>query len=189
MRRLFYGLLAAVTAGRLIELRISRRHRADLAARGAAPAADPVFPWIVALHVAVIAGAGVEVSALRRRFIPALGIPMLGLVCGATLLRWWVIRTLGAHWNVRVMDSAALGVVTKGPYRWVRHPNYLAVLVELCALPLVHTAWITALVGSAAHLLVLRRRIASEEAVLSADPIWRAEMGPKPRLFPLRIGA
>lgn len=184
---MFYALLAAVMAGRLVELRVSRRHREALAARGAAPAADPVFPWMVALHVAVIAGAGVEVWALRRPFLPALGIPMLALVVLATLLRWWVIRTLGAHWNVRVMDSAALGVITSGPYRWVRHPNYLAVLVELAALPLVHTAWITALVGTTAHLFVLRRRIASEEAVLAADPIWRAQMAGKPRLFSYRL--
>jgi methyltransferase len=112
---------------------------------------------------------------------------MLALVVLATLLRWWVIRTLGTHWNVRVMDSAALGVVTSGPYRWVRHPNYLAVLVELAALPLVQTAWITALLGSTAHLFVLRRRIASEEAVLAADPIWRAQMADKPRLFSVRL--
>jgi methyltransferase len=184
---MFYALLAAVMAGRLIELGISRRHREALAARGAAPAADPVFPWMVALHLAVIAGAGLEVGALHRPFLPALGLPMLALVALATLLRWWVIRTLGTHWNVRVVDSAALGVITSGPYRFVRHPNYLAVLVELAALPLVHTAWITALLGSAAHLFVLRRRIASEEAVLSADPIWRAQMADKPRLFSVRL--
>jgi methyltransferase len=186
-RALFGALLAAVMAGRLIELGISRRHRAALAALGAEPAADPVFPWMAALHVAVLVGAGVEVWALDRAFVPALGVPMMALVALATLLRWWVMRTLGTRWNVRVMSADALGVVTSGPYRWVRHPNYLAVLVELAALPLVHGAWLTALVGSTVHAFVLHRRIGAEEAVLSADPIWRTEMASKPRFFPRRL--
>ena len=106
------------------------------------------------------------------------------LFLGANALRWWVIRTLGAHWNVQVMDSARLGVVTTGPYRWVRHPNYTAVFVEMLALPLIHTAWITALAGGAAHAWVLRGRVAAEERVLLADPLYRAEMSAKPRFVP-----
>ena len=77
----------------------------------------------------------------------------------ANILRWWVIRTLAGHWNVEVMASTRVGVVTSGPYRWVRHPNYVAVVAELFALPMIHTAWITALVGTAAYLEILRRRV------------------------------
>jgi methyltransferase len=183
-RVLYLALLAAVSASRFVEVGISRRHRADLRARGARPASDPVFPWMVLLHAATILGAGVEVAAARRPFVPALAAPMLLLVALATLLRWWVIRTLGAHWNVHVMDSLGLGVVSDGPYRWIRHPNYLAVIVELAALPLVHTAWITAIASGAAHAWVLRRRIAAEEAVLHVDPAYRARMGHKPRFLP-----
>ena len=75
----------------------------------------------------------------------------------ANFLRWWVIRTLAGYWNVEVMASSRCGVVTSGPYRWVRHPNYVAVVAELFALPMMHTAWITALVGTAANLEILRR--------------------------------
>src|SRR6185369_15280419 len=103
----------------------------------------------------------------------------------ANLLRWWVIATMGAHWNVQVMGSTALGVVTGGPFRWVRHPNYVAVFVELGALPLVHGAFITAAAGAALHALVLRRRIALEEAILLADPRYREAMAGKPRFVPL----
>jgi methyltransferase len=95
-----------------------------------------------------------------------------------------VIRTLGDHWNVQVMNSLDLGVVTGGPFRVVRHPNYTAVFVELAALPLIHTAWITALVGSAAHAWVLSRRLAVEDAVLMSHPGYRAAMGGKPRFLP-----
>lgn len=182
--RLYLGLLAAVGAGRLIEMRLSRRHQRALGQRGVAVAREPGFLWMVALHAGVLAACATEVIALRRPFVPAVGIPALALFVLGNLLRWWVIATLGAHWNVRVMGSLALGVVTGGPFRWVRHPNYVAVFVELAALPLVNGAWLTALIGSALHLLILRRRIALEESILLADPRYRDAMGGKPRFIP-----
>ncbi len=183
-RGLYIGLIAVVAALRFVELGISKRHQRQLAARGATRAPDPRFPAMVAVHACVLAGAPVEVVFLHRLFIPALAAAMGALFLAANALRWWVIRTLGAHWNVQVMDSARLGVVTTGPYRWVRHPNYSAVFVEMLALPLIHTAWITALAGSLAHVWVLRGRVAAEERVLLAAPDYRAAMGSKPRFIP-----
>ncbi len=182
--RIFLFLLAAVGAGRLYEMRLSRRHQRALQARGIARVAEPRFRWMVLLHTGILVGAAAEVLLLRRPLIPALGGVALALVALATLLRFWVIATMGPHWNVQVMGSTRLGVVTGGPYRFIRHPNYVAVFVELLALPLVHTAWITATVGAALHALVLRRRIALEESVLLADPAYRAAMGGKPRFLP-----
>jgi methyltransferase len=181
---MFLLLLAAVGLGRLIEMRLSRRHQRALRGRGIARVAEPQFRWMVALHTGVLVGAALEVLAARRPFYPALAAPALALVTLAVLLRFWVIATMGPHWNVQVMGSTHLGVVTSGPFRWIRHPNYVAVFVELLALPLVHTAWITALLGSALHVLVLRRRIALEETVLLADPGYRAAMAGKPRFLP-----
>jgi methyltransferase len=82
------------------------------------------------------------------------------------------------------MQSAQLGVVTRGPFRFIRHPNYAAVFIELVALPLIHTAWLTALVGAAGHVWVLSRRLAVEEPVLLANPAYRAAMAHKPRFLP-----
>src|SRR5262245_43423691 len=124
---LYTLFLAAVGMGRLAEMRISRRRQRALAARGAKQVAEPHFRWMVLLHGGVLAGAALEVWLLDRPFIPALSIPMILLFALSNALRWWVIHTLAGHWNVQVMDSIALGVVTSGPYRWVRHPNYLAV--------------------------------------------------------------
>ena len=104
--------------------------------------------------------------------------------CFANFVRWWVIRTLGEHWNVQVMDSTKLGVITTGPFRYVRHPNYAAVFVEMIALPLIHTAWITALAGAIAHVLVLALRLSTEERVLFANPDYAAAMSSKPRFLP-----
>jgi methyltransferase len=182
---LYWALLGAVGLGRLIEMRVSRRHQRALAAGGVRRAAEPGFALMVALHAGILVGSALEVLALHRPFTPAVGIPALVVFALANVLRWWVIATLGPQWNVQVVGSSrALGVVTRGPYRWVRHPNYVAVFVELVALPLVHGAWVTALVGAALHVVVLRRRLAVEEPVLAADPAYRAAMGGKPRFLP-----
>jgi methyltransferase len=191
--RLYLSLLAAVAVGRLIEMRISRRHQRALASRNVSLAPEPGFRSMVALHAGVLLAAAIEVLAFHRRFIPAVGVPALIVFALANGLRWWVIATLGPHWNVQVMRSLSLGVVTDGPYRFVRHPNYVAVFVELLALPLIHGAWVTALLGGVLHGLVLRRRLAIEESVLIADAGYRRAMGDKPRFFPrlgrLRAGA
>ena len=180
----YLAVVAAVALLRLAELVISFRHRRALIASGATPIKEPHFKWMAALHTAILAGAALEVVTLHRPFVPALAAPALLLLVAATWTRWWVIQTLGRHWNVGVVDSTGQGVVDEGPYRWVRHPNYVAVFVELLALPLVHSAWITAVLGSIAHLFVLRTRIAAEDRVLLANPDYAARMGTKPRFFP-----
>jgi methyltransferase len=109
---------------------------------------------------------------------------MVVLFVMANIVRWWVIRTLGQHWNVEVMDSTRLGVITSGPFRYVRHPNYAAVFVEMIVLPLIHTAWITSVVGAVLHIVVLTVRLSAEERVLLANPDYAAAMSAKPRFFP-----
>jgi methyltransferase len=180
----FSALCVTVGAIRVIELQISQRRRRALAARGARPVDEPHFGAMVLLHTGILLGALAEAWLTRRPLRPALAVPALVLVIGANALRWWVIATLGPHWNVRIMESLSLGVVTGGPFRFVRHPNYLAVFVELAALPLVHTAYVTALAGAALHVWVLWHRITTEEVVLLADPAYRAAMGRKPRFIP-----
>lgn len=180
----YLALLAIVGLLRLVEIRVSRRNQRYLTSHGVAKVPEPHFRWMVIFHTAILVSAGLEVVLLQRPLLPLLAAPMAVLFLLANGLRFWVIRTMSWHWNVEVMDSTKLGVVTGGPYRWVRHPNYVGVFVELVALPLIHTAWLTALVGSALHVVVLRRRIRTEEAALLADPEYRAAMGSKPRFLP-----
>jgi methyltransferase len=180
----FLALLVAVAALRLVELRISRRHQREMLGRGAAKVDEPRFRWMVALHTAVLAGSAIEVVFLHRPFLPILASVMFIIFLAANAVRWWVIRSLGEHWNVQVVDSTRLGVVTSGPFRFVRHPNYAAVFAEMIALPLIHTAWITAIVGTVAHVVVLSQRLSTEERVLFANPDYRAAMAGKPRFLP-----
>ena len=184
----YLALLGAVGVGRLLEMRLSRRHQRHLQELGFPRERERGFAFMVMLHTGVLVAAAVEVLVARRPLIVGLAVPALVAFLLANVLRWWVIRTMAAHWNVNVVNSLALGVVTEGPYRFVRHPNYVAVFVELLALPLVHTAWLTALGGTALHAIVLRRRLALEESVLDADPTYRAQMGGKPRFVPRLAG-
>lgn len=180
----FLCLLLAVALLRIVELRISRRHQTGMIARGAAKVDEPRFRWMILLHTAVLSGAALEVLLLKRPFLPILAAMMFAVFLAANVVRWWVIRTLGEHWNVQVMDSTRLGVITSGPFRYVRHPNYAAVFTEMLALPLIHTAWITALAGTVAHIAVLSQRLSTEERVLFANPDYRATMSGKPRFLP-----
>jgi len=180
----YLTLLALVGFGRLLELRISRRNQRKLEKQGVGKVHEPHFRWMVFVHGGILAGAALEVTLLHRPLIPALAISMGALFVLANALRWWVIRTLAGYWNVEVMASPRVGVVTSGPYRWVRHPNYVAVVAELFSLPMIHTAWITAVIGTFADLEVLRRRLRVEDGVLMANAGYRITMGTKPRFLP-----
>ena len=104
---------------------------------------------------------------LGRAFLPWLGWPALVGVALAQALRWWCIATLGKQWNTRIVVIPGAGRVRTGPYRRLRHPNYVAVVVEGVCLPLVHTAWITATTFSIANAWVLRRRVVVENEALT----------------------
>jgi methyltransferase len=184
MRVAYLWLLVLVAIGRLAELKISRRNQRKLETQGVRKIPEPHFRWMVLLHAGVIVCAGAEVMILHRPFILALAVPMAVLFVLANLLRWWVIRTLAGHWNVEVMESSRMGVVSSGPYRWVRHPNYVAVVMEIFSLPMIHTAWITAIAGTLGDLEILRRRIKVEDGFLMSNPDYRLAMGGKPRFIP-----
>jgi len=183
-QRLYLLLVLAVVIERAVELVITRRNLAWARARGAREHGAGHYPWMVATHGFFLVACPLEVVALDRQFVPLLGAPMLGLVAAAMALRYWAIAALGRRWTTRVVVLPELPVVTGGPYRWLRHPNYLAVVIEVAALPLVHTAWITAVVFSAANALVLRRRITAEETALRAASDYDAAMAGRRALLP-----
>ncbi len=185
LKRITYTILVAgVGLGRVIELRVSRRRQHRLERAGMVKVPEPHFRAMVGLHGGVLAGSVLEVWLLKRRFRPHLALPALVTFLATNVLRWWVIQTLAEHWNVEVMNSLPWGVVAHGPYRFIRHPNYVAVFLELLALPLIGSAWLTAVIGSIAHVWVLKQRIGTEESVLLAHSTYREAMGPKPRFVP-----
>jgi methyltransferase len=151
---------------RLAELVVAKRNLDWSRARGGRETGFGHYPPMVALHTGLLVGCVLEVWLGDRPFVPALGWPMLVLALGSQGLRWWCVRTLGPQWNTRIIVVPNLGRVTSGPYRFLRHPNYVAVVVEGAALPLVHTAWLTAVAFTALNALLLAVRIRTENAAL-----------------------
>lgn len=164
----WYAVLVGLVAlERVAELVVSTRNARWAFARGGVESGRGHFPAMVALHTGFLIACLAEVVAGRRDFVPALGWPMLGLAIGSQALRWWCIKTLGPQWNTRVIVVPGLRRVTAGPYRFMAHPNYVAVVVEGIALPLVHSAWWTAIGFTALNALVLRARLRAENAALA----------------------
>ena len=161
-------LIGAVAVERLAEVVVAERHRSVSKERGGVEFGAAHYPAMVTLHTALLAGCLLEPVLLHRPFIPALGWPMLLIAVAAQALRWWCITTLGYQWNTRVIVIPGAERVTGGPYRFLPHPNYVAVIAEGIALPLVHTAWITAVVFTILNAVLLRTRIHVENRALAS---------------------
>ncbi|WP_328995488.1 isoprenylcysteine carboxyl methyltransferase family protein [Kribbella sp. NBC_01245] len=165
---LLYGVLVVLVGfERVAELVVSLRNAKWSFAQGGVESGQGHYPFMVVLHTGLLAGCLVEAILADRPFIPALGWIMLAVVVASQALRWWCITTLGHQWNTRVIVVPGLQLVAKGPYQWMRHPNYVAVVLEGAALPLVHTSWITAVVFTVLNIPLLAVRIRTEEAALT----------------------
>ncbi len=169
----FTALILLVACERVAELVVSRRNAAWSLERGGRETGAGHYPFMVVLHTGFLAGALLEAWWRRPDVSPGLAWSMLLVVLAAQALRWWCIATLGHRWNTRVIVVPGMEPVSDGPYRWLRHPNYVAVVLEGFALPLVHACWITAVVFTVANaaLLVVRIRVEDEAlATLPSDP-------------------
>jgi methyltransferase len=162
----YVALVALVAVERILELVVSKRNEQWSRARGAVEAGAAHYPFMVALHTGLLVACVLE--AWSRPFVPWLGWTMLAVVVASQALRWWCIATLGRQWNTRIFVVPGAGRVTGGPYRLFSHPNYVAVVLEGAALPLVHTAWITAVVFTVLNAVLLRVRITAENRALVA---------------------
>jgi methyltransferase len=179
---LFLGLFAA---RKVVDQRRSMRNVRRLQQqRQLLPSRDRALPWMLITHVAFFVLTPLEVVLLDRAFWPALGIPMMGLFLLATLLRWWATSLLGGQWNSRVIVPGDLRPVTSGPYRLVRHPNYLAVSLELLSAGLICSAYLSTTLVGALNLFSTIKRIHAEEEVLLQVPAYRSALGDRARLIP-----
>lgn len=173
----FVVLVALVGLERLAELVVSTRNAAWSLARGGVETGRGHYPVMVVLHTGFLVAMLVE-AVVRQPVVPGwLAWSMLLLVLAAQGLRWWCIATLGRRWNTRVIVVPGLPPVTTGPYRWLRHPNYVAVVVEGVALPLVHACWITAVAFTVANAALLTVRIRVENTALAGLPRAGAPAG------------
>lgn len=175
---LFPALVVAQAALRLIELAVSARNeRATTGER----AAGSRYPLMIAAHVALFAAPLIEVRLRRRTRFDA---RWAGVLVATNALRWWVIVTLGRRWNTPAIVPGDLEPVTGGPYRFVRHPNYVAVALEFLSLPLAGGATVSALALCLVDAALLFDRIRAEERLLNRNRAWRRAFARRARLIP-----
>jgi methyltransferase len=158
-----WWILAAVALLRLIELLYAARNTRRLLARGAIEVGRGQYPWFVALHAAWLLA--------MFAFIPPATLPnlyLLGIFVLAQVARLWIIATLGPYWTTRVITLPSAPLVRRGPYAFMRHPNYAIVCIEIAVLPLAFDAWQIAIVFSVANAMLLAWRIRIENAALDA---------------------
>jgi methyltransferase len=166
---LYLAFLGALYVERLAELLVSRRNARLAFAAGGVETGRRHYAVMVGVHALFPLACGAEVLAFSRSFPGALGFAALALALAAQGMRWWVVATLGGRWNTRIIVVPGAVPVTGGPFRFLRHPNYLAVMLEAFAVPLIHGAWLSAIVFSAADAALLAVRIPAEERALGAS--------------------
>ena len=167
----YTAFILLVGVERINELFISKRHAAWAFARGGVESGRGHFPAMVTLHTGLLVGSLAEVWLLDRQFIPWLGWPMFVIALACQAGRIWIIRSLGQQWNTRIIVVPGMPLQHRGPYRWtwLRHPNYVLVAIEGIAIPMIYTAWITALLFTVLNaILLLGFRIPAEERALRA---------------------
>jgi methyltransferase len=174
--------LALIAAERIAELLLSRRNARIAIRAGGAESGAGQFRWMALAHALFLPACAAEVLLLHPPFPGVLGWACFAGTLCAQALRWWAISALGRRWNVRVIVVPGDAPVRQGPYRFLRHPNYVAVAAEMLFIPLAHGAWVSALVFSALNVVLLRARIRTEERALGAS--WQREFAGVPRFIP-----
>ncbi len=183
---LYSGFMLLLGLERLVELSISRSNARWALGQGGLVYGREHLLWMKLLHTAFLAGCVLEVWAFSRPFLPLLGWPCLALALCCQGLRYWTIASLGRRWNIEVIVLPGVPAEAAGPFRLLRHPNYLAVVLEGIAVPLVHSAWLTALIFSLLNAVLLRVRIRCEEQALAQHCQYAARLGDRRRFLPGR---
>jgi methyltransferase len=178
----YLAMLVALGAERIAELIISARNARWAFAHGATESGTGHYPAMAAFHTLFILACGAEAIFFGRAFPAVVGWIALGGALCAQGLRYWAVATLGPRWNTRVIVLPNDAPVTSGPYRFMRHPNYLAIVIEMICVPMIYGCWRTVIVFSAGNAIMLRVRIKSEESALGAP--YQKTFSSVPRLIP-----
>lgn len=185
MELIYYLLILGVALWRLYEVRLSKQHLKQSQQTSQAQAfPEVIYPFMVAFHTLWLLSCVAEVYFWERPFIPVIGIPMIGIWILTSLGRLWVVGTMKDAWNVQVISNPQQTVVTTGPYRFIRHPNYVIVVLEIFCIPMIHSAYITALLGTIINAWIIRKRLETEEAYLASLPHYQSTMTHRPRFIP-----
>ncbi len=165
MNMLFWILIGLVVIQRLVELRVAKRNEQKLKARGAFEAGASHYPYMVAMHTAFFISLMAEVLLTDRPLSPIWPV-LLAVFLAMQVMRFWCLSSLGEFWNTKIIILPGANVVRRGPYKWLKHPNYVIVTTELLVLPLIFQAYLTAAVFMVLNAWMLSVRIPAEERAL-----------------------
>lgn len=163
---LFWIIVAILAIQRLIELLIARRNERIVRANGAHEYDQKGYKVIVLMHIAFFISL-ISEYVFFGKTLNHYWIPLLILVLSAQVLRYWAITSLGHYWNTKILVTPNTTPISRGPYKYIRHPNYLAVIVEIAVIPLIFSCYLTSIIFTILNLIVLKRRIRIEEQALS----------------------
>jgi methyltransferase len=166
----FTILIILVAIERVVELTVSKRNLSWSKDHGGIEFSFGHYPFMVILHTCLLVGSLAEIYLFKPKLIPGLAWTMFVLVIASQILRWWCVTTLGRRWNTRIVIVPNLPPVTSGPYKYLAHPNYIAVIIEGFALPMVGSSWITATVFTSLNIPLLIVRIRAENRALATLP-------------------
>lgn len=182
---LYLLLILGVATSRLYEVRLSKQHLKEAQTdHDAYPYPEGIYPWMVAFHTGWLISCAVEVVFWNRSFHLFWGSLMIAFWGLSLLGRLWMLQTMKSSWNVRVVHHPEQQVVSSGPYRYCRHPNYLIVMVEIFCIPMIHGAYGTALLGTLINFWLIRKRLETEEPYLATLPAYQETMAHLPRFIP-----
>ena len=182
---IFSGIVVAVILQRLVEVRLSDRHKAEILKRGGQEHGDNLLGAVKVLQVSWWIAMIVEVWYLDRPFMPVLAAVALTATIAGQILRYRSMQALQWRWTLPIMTVPGMPVAESGLYRYLRHPNWLGVILEIAFLPLIHSAYLTAIAFSLANAWLMSKRIQTEERALSENTNYAAAFANKPRFIPL----
>ncbi|MET3727954.1 methyltransferase [Fictibacillus halophilus] len=168
---------------RLAEVRIAKSNEKKLVSKGAVEAGSDHYKWMVSMHVAFFVVFFLEVYVFNAQPPSWWVVPFI-LFLIAQVIRVWAISSLGEFWNTKIILLPGANVVAKGPYRFMRHPNYTVVSLELLVMPLIFGAYFTAILFTILNIFMLRVRIPAEEKALMELTDYEKSHGQKQRFFP-----
>ena len=171
----FWIFLFVLISQRLIELLIAKRNEKILKAQGAIEFDKNGYKAIAVMHVAFFISL-ISEKVFFQRTLNTYWIVFAVLFTGAQVLRYWAIKGLGVYWNTKILVLPNHKLVNSGPYKYLRHPNYIAVVIEFAVIPLIFSCYLTAFVFSVINLILLRRRIKIEEDALKKASIGFATL-------------
>ena len=180
---MFYTVFIFLIVQRVTELFISRKNEKWMMNRGGIEHGKAHYPYIVLLHILFLVSFFIEVQVFQRE-LTEIWFVIFPILFLTQIMRYWAVLSLGNYWNTKIMIVPGDVVISRGPYKFVKHPNYIVVAVELLFIPLLFNAYFTAILFTLMNVVMMTIRIPAEESALQTYTNYQEVFPIKSRLLP-----